>query len=253
VLPQPTGSTLGVGGAPQPTGGHSGSGALSQSTIRLLGGGVLPQPTGSTLRGDAHSQQAGDPREGEGSPSVAGVQGFSEEGSRAVAPAAAASPAVETPEAAGGVAKEGVADRGERDEAGPVTRLEEPDAEDIKTITKGDTLYQSAKRFEDLPISDPLLQVLHPSPLPPQCACKTAAVIVDHGRMQFHVAGIVMVATLSLSCNSLCLSYHSIYQLVAPPANDGQIKDVNGDSKIGRGSTVLKDSFGAGAVHGDEI
>ncbi len=67
-------------------------------------------------------------------PSVAGVQGFAAEGS--------------------------VADRGERDEAGPSSRLEEPEAEDIKTITTGETMYQSAARFEDLPISDPLLQVL---------------------------------------------------------------------------------------------
>lgn len=58
-------------------------------------------------------------------------------------------------------AEVGVADRGERDEAGPSTRLEEPEAEDIKTITTGETLYQSAKRFEDLPISDPLLQGLY--------------------------------------------------------------------------------------------
>ena len=45
------------------------------------------------------------------------------------------------------------------DEPASSSRLEEPETEDIKTVTTGDTLYSSAKRFEDLPISEPLLQV----------------------------------------------------------------------------------------------
>ena len=46
------------------------------------------------------------------------------------------------------------------DEPETSSRLEDPEVEDIKTITAGDTLYSSAKRFEDLPISEPLLQVI---------------------------------------------------------------------------------------------
>ena len=46
---------------------------------------------------------------------------------------------------------------GTKDE--PESRLEDPEVEDIKTITAGDTMYSSAKKFEDLPVSEPLLQV----------------------------------------------------------------------------------------------
>ena len=60
-------------------------------------------------------------------------------------------------------AKEEVADTeepGTKDEPEPEPSrgLEDPEAEDIKTITAGDTMYSSAKKFEDLPISEPLLQ-----------------------------------------------------------------------------------------------
>lgn len=47
----------------------------------------------------------------------------------------------------------------------PESRLEDPEVEDIKTITAGDTMYSSAKKFEDLPISEPLLQVLRATQL----------------------------------------------------------------------------------------
>jgi hypothetical protein len=36
--------------------------------------------------------------------------------------------------------------------------LHEPDADAIKTVAAGDTMYTSAKTFEDLPIPKPLLQ-----------------------------------------------------------------------------------------------
>lgn len=48
---------------------------------------------------------------------------------------------------------------GQVDTPEPRTQLEEPEVEDIKTVT-GDTMYSSASRFEDLPISEQLLQVL---------------------------------------------------------------------------------------------
>ena len=48
---------------------------------------------------------------------------------------------------------------GSPDEPETSNRLEDPEVEDIKTITAGDTMYSSAKKFEDLPISEPLLQV----------------------------------------------------------------------------------------------
>jgi len=49
---------------------------------------------------------------------------------------------------------------GIRDEPEASNKLEDPEVEDIKTITAGDTMYSSAKKFEDLPISEPLLQVV---------------------------------------------------------------------------------------------
>lgn len=49
---------------------------------------------------------------------------------------------------------------GTKDEPEPSNRLEDPEVEDIKTVTAGDTMYSSAKKFEDLPISEPLLQVI---------------------------------------------------------------------------------------------
>lgn len=37
--------------------------------------------------------------------------------------------------------------------------LQEPEAEDIKTVSAGDTIYASATSFEDLRLSDDLLKV----------------------------------------------------------------------------------------------